>query len=368
MQTNKLLAMPNPKGAKKSRKPSLRVRGQGSLFLRGETFWMELNWKGERYRRSLETTDRETALIKLDDEVAAIRAGELPKRFDPITVQAMYDEWLLYVETNCKPRTQEDYRSRWTVHLKPFFGSMLATQVTRDTVTAYLHRRLKEGATLCTRNREQRVLMMIFNHNKSKIPADRFPEFPKMQSERAHVRKGRLSDEDFTTLRQRLDEPGVFWLKVFLTMTFRYGFRKGELLRATCSYFDPKAATFTLPPFITKNKQERVVDLLPDGEIFKMLQQLTAGRASDAALFTRNGRPVRDFRGEWKKQTEGIRGGSGKDGSVTIHDLRRSAITAMSEKGITAAQAGTHLTPDVFQRYIVRSQAERRETAKLIEG
>ncbi|MGC2332760.1 MAG: tyrosine-type recombinase/integrase [Candidatus Acidiferrales bacterium] len=368
MQTNKLLTMPKPKTAKKSRKPSLRVRGQGSLFLRGETFWMELNWKGERFRRSLETTDRETALIKLDDEVAAIRAGELPKRFDPITVQAMYDEWLLYVETNCKPRTQEDYRSRWTVHLKTFFGSMLATQVTRDKVTAYLHSRMKEGATLCTRNREQRVLMMIFNHNRSKIPADRFPQFPKMQSERAHVRRGRLSDEDFATLRQRLDAPQLFWLKAFLTLTFKYGFRKGELLKAKCGYFDAKAATLALPPFTTKNKQPRVVDLLPEGEIFKMLQQLTAGRGPEAALFTRNARPVRDFRGEWKKQTEGMRGGSGKDGSVTIHDLRRSAITAMSEKGITASQAGTHLTPDVFSRYISRNLTERRKTAKLIEG
>jgi hypothetical protein len=88
---------------------------------------------------------------------------------------------------------------------------MLATQVTRDNATTYLHRRMKEGATLCTRNREQRVLMMIFGHNRSKIPADRFPEFPKMQSEKSHVRKGRLSKTDYETLRKRLDDPAVFF-------------------------------------------------------------------------------------------------------------------------------------------------------------
>ena len=43
------------------------------------------------------------------------------------------------------------------------------------------------------------------------------------------------------------------------------------------------------------------------------------------------------------KQTADISGGSGKGGAVTLHDLRRSAITNMSEKGVTAAQAGTHL-------------------------
>jgi hypothetical protein len=63
-----------------------------------------------------------------------------------------------------------------------------------------------------------------------------------------------------------------------------------------------------------------------------------------------------------------MKGGSGKGGSVTIHDLRRSAITNMSEKGVTAAQAGTHLTPDVFARYISRDLNERRNTAKVIEG
>jgi integrase len=227
---------------------------------------------------------------------------------------------------------------------------------------------MKDGATLCTRNREQRVLMMIFGHNRSKIPADRFPEFPKMQSEKSHVRKGRLSKADYETLRKRLDDPELFWLKVFVTLTFTYGFRRSEMIGAKAGYFDPKAAALTLPAFTTKNKMERIVDINPDGEIYKMLVKLTEGRNADAALFTRNGRPVKDYRGEWAKQTADIKGGSGKGGAVTLHDLRRSAITNMSEKGVTPAQAGTHLTADVFARYISRDLNERRNTAKIIES
>jgi integrase len=366
METQSNLAvMPKPK---KPRKQSLRVRGQGSLFLRGEIYWMELNWKGIRTRKSLETTDRETALDKLSDEISAIRAGELPKKFDPVSVQEMFDEFILRAEVDCKPRTVRDYNSRWNVHLKSAFGSMIATNVSKDKITAYLHTRLKAGATLCTRNREQRVLMMVFGHNKSKIPADRFPDFPKMQSERMHVRKGRLSKTDYDTVRKRLDDPKVFWLKAFVTLAFTYGFRRSELIGAKVGYFDPKASTLSLPAFTTKNKMERIVDLNPGGEIYKMLVKLTEGRDAEAALFTRNGKAVKDYRGEWAKQTADIKGGSGKDGAVTLHDLRRSAITNMSEKGVTAAQAGTHLTGDVFARYISRNQAERRETARLIEG
>jgi integrase len=331
-------------------------------------FWFELNWKGTRTRRSLGTTDREAALIKLSDAIAAIRSGELPKTFEPIAVQAMFDAWMLHVETNCKQLTQEDYRRRWENHLKQTFGGRFGTQVDRDKVVEYLNRRMKEGAGPVTRNREQRVLMMLFTHNRSKIPADRFPEFPKLQSEKAHVRKGRLSKADYESLRKRLEEPHLFWLRAFLVMTFKFGFRKSELLNAKVSYFNPVTSTFTLPAFTTKNNMERVVDILPDGEIFKMLVALTEDRSPDAALFMRSGRPVRDFRTEWKKQTAGMKGGSGKNGCITIHDLRRSAITNMSEKGIDSTKAGTHLTPDTFRRYIQRDESERRATAKLIEG
>lgn len=360
-----LAVMPKPM---KQRKQSARVRGQGSLFLRGEIYWMELNWKGTRTRKSLETTDRETALIKLDAEVSAIRSGAMPKSFEPVTVQSLFDTFIMGAELRCKARTIADYKSRWEVHLKSAFGPMIATAITKDKITAYLHKRMQAGASLCTRNREQRVLQMVFEDNRKKLPADHFPEFPAYASERQQVRKGRLSKEDYAKLRARLDDPKVFWLKAFVTLAFTYGFRRSELINTKVDYFDDKASTLTLPAFTTKNKAERVVDLNPGGEIFRMLVQLTEGRAADAAMFVRNGKPVKDYRGEWAKQTADIKGGSGKGGAVTLHDLRRSAITNMSEKGVTAAQAGTHLTTDVFARYIQRNQSERRATAAKIEG
>lgn len=189
-----------------------------------------------------------------------------------------------------------------------------------------------------------------------------------MTSEKALVRKGRMSREDYATLQAKLNDPNLFWLKVLLTLTFKYGFRKSELLNAKVSYFNPKESTFTLPYFSTKNKTERVVDIMRNGDIFKMLTTLTEGRNAEDALFHRSGKAVKDYRGQWEKLTAGMTGGSGKDGCVTIHDLRRSAITAMSEKGITAAQAGTHLTSDLFNRYISRNKAEKQATAAAIEG
>ena len=166
-QPSKIVAMPKPKRERKERK---RVRGQGSLIKRGEMYYIELNWKGIRHRKSLETTDRETALNKLAEEVSRIRSGELPKTFEPITVQQMFDAWQLSFETNTKLATQQDYRRRWNNHLKPVFGNMLATAVDRDKVVLYLNTRMKAGAGTVSRNRELRILMMLFKFNRSKIP------------------------------------------------------------------------------------------------------------------------------------------------------------------------------------------------------
>jgi integrase len=355
--------MPKPK---RTRKPNARVRGQGSLFKRGDIFWFELNWKGSRTRRSLETPDRQTALIKLAEAVSAIRSGELPKTFEPVTVQSLYDVWIAEVERTCKPRTFEDYKSRWNGHLEPVFGRLFATQVTKDAVSKYLTDRKREGAGNITQNRENRVLQMLFNYNRKKISANDFPEFPEMHSEKNYVRKGRLSKTDFQTLLTRLEDPKNFWLKVIVVMTFRYGFRKNELLQATVSYFDAAQSVFTLPAYQTKNKTERRVPIQRDGEIYKMLVKLTEGRSPDAALFTRNGRPVKDYRGAWTQVTEGLTNGRG--GHVMIHDLRRSAITEAKGKGLGAADFGTHLTPDVFARYVSRTESEEQANAAKVEG
>jgi len=361
----KLSVMPK---AKPERKKRDRLRGTGHLFQRGPMFWFELHYSGQRFRESLKTDDKVEALDRMAARIAEIRSGESAKKFEPISVASLYEIWIAEIERTCKPRTLEDYKSRWTAHLEPVFGKLFATQVTKDVVSRYLTARKREGAGNITQNRENRVLQMIFNYNKKKISANAFPEFPEMHSEKNHVRQGRLSKADFQTLLTRLEDPKNFWLQVLVTLTFKFGFRKGELLNATVGYFDADAATFTLPGFTTKNKQPRRVPVARDGAIYKMLVKLIAGRPADAPLFTRNGKAVRDYRGAWAVLTEGIKGGSGLGGRVTIHDLRRSAISEARNKGLGAKDMGTHMTLDVYSRYEVRNEAEEQATAAKIEG
>lgn len=367
----KLAVMPKPKQAATPKaKRHERTRSMGHMYRRpnipGGTYWFEIHHKGRRYRETLHTADLETAKIRMGKRVAEITQGIPVKKFDPISCQQMAENWLVEVERNCKPRTIEDYKSRWDTHLKPFFGNLVATQVNKQKVADYLNQRMKEGAGEITQNRENRVLQMIFNHNRGLIPENFFPEFPKMHSEKSHVRKGRLAASDYAALLERLNDSKMFWLRALLVLTFKFGFRKGEMLSAKVGWFDPQASVFTLPAYSTKNKMERRVPIHRGGDIYKMLVQLTEGRDSEAALLTRNGRPVKDYRGAWEKLTEGITNGRG--GHVTIHDLRRSAITNMTNKGIGAEQAGTHLSGDVFRRYISHNEEEEQQTAAMVEG
>ena len=305
----KLAVMPKPK---KERKAKSRARGTGSLFERGRTYWFELHYGGERFRQSLnvpvtgKTVDRNLALDKMAEAVRAIRSGEAVKKFEPVTMRALYDAWMVKVETpgNNKPRTVADYKSRWTAHLEPVFGKLFASQITRDKVAEYKMQRGKEGAGVCTLNREIAVLQMIFNYNREKIPADRFPHFLRelKNVNRETHRQGRLSNADYKILQDRLADPKLFWLKALITLTFKFGFRKSELLNAKVGMFDPTGSVFVLPPYMTKNRKERRVPIARDGEIFKMLVTLTEGRNGEDALFTRNGKPVKDYRGEWKSR------------------------------------------------------------------
>ena len=130
-------------------------------------------------------------------------------------------------------------------------------------------------------------------------------------------------------------------------------------------YWNQTTSKFTFPAFTTKNDMPREFTIAQDAEIFKLLKSLTAGRNADDALFHRNGRPAKDYGGLWEQLTAGMRNTAGEP--VTVHDLTRSAHSHMHAKGIGAKDAGTHLTPDVFLRYVQPTDKEQQAKARRIE-
>jgi integrase len=134
-----------------------------------------------------------------------------------------------------------------------------------------------------------------------------------------------------------------------------------------------------LPPGSAKNRMPRRVTMNPAGKVHKLLAALVEGKQQHAYVFSRDKQgsiPVRDFRAEWEKIVDKMMKheppprGSGKNGRLLFHDLRRSAITRMAESGLSEAESMSvagHLTPAVHRRYKQLSEDVAREIASKID-
>ena len=96
------------------------------------------------------------------------------------------------------------------------------------------------------------------------------------------------------------------------------------------------------------------------------MTELRRGKQPDDFLFTRNGEPVRDFRGAWDAlvKAAGVPG-------LLFHDLRRSAVRNMIRRGVpqkTAWEISGHKTDAVFSRYNIVSEGDLADAAKKIEA
>jgi site-specific recombinase XerD len=59
-------------------------------------------------------------------------------------------------------KSLEDADARWKRHLKPFFGSMRAVDVTSEQLARYVDKRQREMAANATINRELAALKRMF--------------------------------------------------------------------------------------------------------------------------------------------------------------------------------------------------------------
>jgi integrase len=111
----------------------------------------------------------------------------------------------------------------------------------------------------------------------------------------------------------------------------------------------------------SKNGEKREVPMTDT--VHALITECAAGKEPDDYLFTRNGRPVLDFRDEWKKLCS--------DAGVTllVHDLRRTAARNLRRAGVAEGvimKIGGWKTRSVFERYnIVNAQDMREALGKL---
>jgi hypothetical protein len=114
----------------------------------------------------------------------------------------------------------------------------------------------------------------------------------------------------------------------------------------------------------TKNDDGRLV--IMTNRVHQLLTQCVAGKNPGDFVFTReDGKPVKDFRGSWKK----ICDEAGAPERL-FHDLRRTAVRNMVRAGIperVAMQISGHRTRAIFDRYHIVSENDLREAATRMD-
>ena len=333
-------------------------RGQGTVYQpkNSRNYWIKFSANGRVIQKSAETESRREALDFLKAEILKHASGEAVDN-GKVTVDSLYD--VLLADYRVNQKTVEWAERCWNVHLKSFFGGMLARTVGTDTLSRYIEARRAEKAANGTINRElsllQRSFMLAYESQPRKIAHPlRFHRLAESKP-----RQGFIEQKQYDALAANCSD---LFMRTMLALSYSFGFRKAELL--TLKVSDVNLLSGTLQLRDSKNGEPRKVSLT--GDTRNLLTACCAGKSANDAVFTRkSGNSVKDFRVTWDKVTL-VAGVSG----LLFHDLRRSAVRNMVRAGIpetVCMKVSGHKTRNVFDRYNITSERDLTDAARKIE-
>ncbi|HMK21072.1 MAG TPA: site-specific integrase [Terriglobales bacterium] len=333
------------------------------MYKRGNIWWISY-WGHETGGSPLRESmgphgTRELAEKVLFEKIMAIRGGQHVSG-NP-TVRDLFPALLADYE-NKERRSIDDARTRWTRHLEPFFGDTRAQAITSDQIQRYIDRRKEESASAATINRERALLLRAYKlGTRSRPPKVTFvPDFPKLRE--AAPRAGFIDESQADKIAHHCAMHAP-WLRALFALLFEWGLRIGEAINLRVSQLDITTRILHLDTGTTKSGEGREVMLT--AATFELVRACCAGRRPEDHIFTRNGERIRDFRRTWEKVTAAA-GCAG----LLVHDLRRSAVRRMIQRGIpqhVAMKISGHKTEQVFRRYAIVATGDLRDAAIKME-
>ena len=344
------------------------MRGFGTIYRQKNSrfLWMQYWRNGKAHRESTKCVKvmeaREILKKRLRDLAAEAleHASSDPAR-KAVTVAELFAGLERDYVIN-ERKSLVDLRIRWHKHLEPRFATFPASSLTADEIGVYVARRLAEGASNATVNRELATLKRMYNLaiRSGRLKLGEAP-YISMLAER-NVRKGFVRDEQYSDLARETGRIGL-WLRALFELGFTYGWRKAELLGLKVSQVDMLERTIRLEPGTTKNEEGRLVEMT--AKVYELLSSLVSGKGPDEKVFTRGKKAVRCFRTAWKRATDR----AGCPG-LLFHDLRRSGVRNLVRAGVTEKVAMTisgHRTRSIFERYNIVSQNDIHQAVNLLE-
>jgi len=333
----------------------------GSLYQRGNTWWIKYYRNGKCFRESSESTVKMVAKKMLARREGDIAKGKTPGiQFDRITFEDLAECFLRDYRINQKKSLAKAERS--VNHLKESFERIRVPQITTPRINAFIESRLNEGAANATINRELAALKRMMNIGAKQTPpmVERVPHVPMLEEN--NVRKGFFEHDEFLALRDALPD----YLKGFITFAYKSGWRVSEITGLKWSNVDLKMRIVKLEVGMTKNKEGRTIYL--DDELMEIFKaQRLNGKVIGPHVFPNRNDDgqIKVFRRAWISACKKI----GMPDRI-FHDLRRTAVRNMVRSGVperVAMMISGHKTRAVFERYNIVSESDLMTAAKKQE-
>ena len=357
----------------------------GCIYKRGNVYWIKYYRNGKPYRESSKTekiTEAQRLLKKREGEIAE---GKLPGiYFDKVTFDELAKDLVTDYTVNGRDTLK---RIQWSIGcLKESFRGMRATDITTDKIKAHVEKRMQEGLSNASINRELAVLKRMFSLGVQNTPpkVNLIPYIPMLKE--SNTRKGFFEFEEYLALKDALPH----YLKPIVTFAYHTGWRAGEILNLTWDKIDLKQGIISLNPGETKNENARTIYL--NEELMKEMKTLYANRRLGCHyVFHRKGERIKRITRAWGtacikaglfevlKDPNGNpvvkRSKKGKEKTVKVptklfHDFRRTGIRNMVRAGIperVAMMVSGHKTRSVFDRYNIVSDQDLKEAARKMQ-
>jgi len=320
--------------------------GAGSIFLRGDIWWVQVCVDNKRISQSSKSTKKSDAIKLRERMVAKKHRGEITGGTpDRVLIGELLDDVL-------KSDIEESTRYIWKLvvekNLRPFFGKTRAARLSTDLMDKYRDRRTGGGCTDATVNRELSIMRTAFHNARKRTPpkVNIVPYFPMVKENT--VRKGFLTDAQYSKLRDSLPHE----LKSLFVCGYITGIRKGELLNIRWPQVDFESGIIALEPDETKNREGRSVPIL-EGDMRDFLLESKTERDKNWPdspwVFNRSGRQIKDFRITWDEACK-----SAGVPDLNFHDLRRTAVRNMRRAGVPQVirmKISGHKTDSMERRY-----------------
>jgi integrase len=332
---------------------SREMRGHGTVYQRGQTWWVQYSLRGQVYRESSHSPDRKVALKLLKQRLGETSRGRVVGPIAEKVTLADMKEALLTdyrLRGNRSVATAEHFAR----NLVAYFGETArALDITSDRITSYAEARQKQGLANASINRETACLRHMFNlmAKAGRLSRDHVPAVPRL--EEAAPRRGFLEPADFARLRDALPA----YLREPASFLYLSGWRKGAMrslmwLRDFELEFTSdgtlSGGTVTLQAENAKSKRASTLPLR--GELLEVIRRAWANREPECPYVFHDGKlPIGDFRKAWASARET----AGLDGTL-VHDMRRSCARNLVRSGVNerVAMAVTgHVTRSMFDRY-----------------